>query len=199
MPRTGLSSEELVEKALAIAMDKIRHHGLDKFRLVDIARELGVSHAALYNHFPDKAALLDAISERWLRAIDEALDAIAGSDLPPSRAIIAWFEELHRRKRDKVRLDPELFKSFNLASESNKPFVARHLRNLHEQLSRLVRAAMAAGELDVASAAVAVAVLFEATLPFHHPSLVLERKDEERTELLRRVVEVVLAGLSAVK
>jgi AcrR family transcriptional regulator len=197
MPKTGLSSEELVEKTIEIAMRIIRHNGLDKFRLVDVARELGVTHAALYNHFPDKGAILDAISERWLTEMDEALERLAETSGPTRLAIIEWFMAYHRRKRNKVRGDPELFKSFNMAVEAKKPFVLRHLQNMHDQLLHLVERGAHSGELDVASTEAAVETLLEATQAFHHPLLVLEHKDDDRELLLQRVVAVVLAGLSA--
>ncbi|MGE4421275.1 MAG: TetR family transcriptional regulator [Pseudodesulfovibrio sp.] len=197
MPKTGLSSEELVEKTIEITMELVRRHGLDKFRLVDVARELGVTHAALYNHFPDKVAILDAISERWLTEMDEALERVAETRGPARLAIIEWFMAYHRRKRNKVRGDPELFRSFNMAVEADKPFVLRHLRNMHDQLLRLVERGAETGELDVPAPEGAVEVLIEATMAFHHPLMVLEHKDEDRELLLQRVVSVVLAGLSA--
>ena len=90
MPRTGLTSEEIKEKALQITEEKIRHYGFEKFRLTDIAKELKVSHAALYNHFPDKAALLDAISERWLTRMDTILKLITQKKASPRQLIIGF-------------------------------------------------------------------------------------------------------------
>lgn len=196
MPRTGLSSQELVEKALGIAMALIRQHGVEKFRLSDIARALRVSHAALYNHFPDKAALLDAISEGWLHEMDAELARAAQIDLPPCEAIEAWFLTFHALKREKVLKDPELFKTFNLAVESSKPFVLLHLKNLRELLLTLVLKAQTAGELRAAPAEELVETLFEATHAFHHPRMVLELKEERREELLRRIVSTLLKGAS---
>ena len=199
MPKTGLTSDALVEKSLEIAMGNIRRNGLDKFRLIDIARELGVTHAALYNHFPDKEAVLDDISCRWLRDLDATLEGFAQANLPPCTAIAEWFREFHKRKLEKVQQDPELFKSFNLAVESAKPFVMRHLQNMHDQLLFMVQRAVEARQLTVSSPKAAVTLLFEATMAFHHPGLVLEHKDEDRVDLLQRVVTVVLAGLSEVR
>lgn len=195
MPKTGLSSEDLAAKALAIAKRNIRRYGLGKFRLIDIARELGVTHAALYNHFPGKEAVLDEISKQWLRETDDILHRQSRLELPPKQAITAWFLDFHRRKLEKVRNDPELFKTFNMAVEAEKPFVSEHLVNMHDQLLFMVRRAISAGELNVSSDEEAVQTLFEATQVFHHPGLVLEHKDENREALLQRVVEVLLAGL----
>ena len=63
MPRTGLTASEIKEKAIDLTIEKMRANGFDKVRLTDVAKSLGVSHAALYSHFKDKTALFDAVSE----------------------------------------------------------------------------------------------------------------------------------------
>jgi AcrR family transcriptional regulator len=195
MPKTGLTSEEIKEKALQIAEDKIRYYGFEKFRLTDIAKELHVSHAALYNHFPDKAALLDAISERWLNRMDSVLDAMTQQKASSSQLITEWFLAYHKLKKEKVLTDPELFKSFNMAAERQKPFILLHLQNLHNQLLLLVQRAMDAEQIRKQSPDPVVKLLFEATVSFHHPRMVLDHKDEQREGLLKELVSVLLEGL----
>lgn len=196
MPRTGLTSEEIKEKALQITEEKIRHYGFEKFRLTDIAKELKVSHAALYNHFPDKAALLDAISERWLTRMDTILKLITQKKASPRQLIIEWFLKYHELKREKVLKDPEIFKTFNMAAELLKPFILKHLHNLNEQLLTLVEKAIAAGEIRGKSPEKVVQILLEATVSFHHPRMVLDHKDEKRELLLHKLIEVLLDGLA---
>lgn len=196
MPRTGLTSEEIKEKALQITEEKIRHYGFEKFRLTDIAKELKVSHAALYNHFPDKAALLDAISERWLTRMDTILKLITQKKASPRQLIIEWFLTYHELKREKVLKDPEIFKTFNMAAELLKPFILKHLHNLNEQLLTLVEKAIAAGEIREKSPEKVVQILLEATVSFHHPRMVLDHKDEKRELLLHKLIEVLLDGLA---
>jgi len=195
LPKTGLSSEEIKEKALQIAEEKIRVYSFEKFRLTDIAKELKISQAALYNHFPDKAALLDAISERWLAQMDNTLELIANRELPPRQLIVEWFLKYHELKKEKVLKDPELYKSFNMAAELVKPFIIEHLDNLNRQLLMLVRKAIIAQEIRAKSPEGAVRLLLESTISFHHPRMVLDYKDENREGLLKQVVETMLAGL----
>jgi AcrR family transcriptional regulator len=196
VPRTGLTSEEIKEKALQITEEKIRHYGFEKFRLTDIAKELKVSHAALYNHFPDKAALLDAISERWLTRMDTILKLITQKKSSPRQLIIEWFLKYHELKREKVLKDPEIFKTFNMAAELLKPFILKHLHNLNEQLLALVEKAIAAGQIREKSPEKVVQILLEATVSFHHPRMVLDHKDEKRELLLHKLIEVLLDGLA---
>ncbi len=195
MPKTGLTSEEIRERALQIAEEKIRYYGFEKFRLTDIAKELKVSHAALYNHFPDKAALLDTISERWLIQIDSTLEVITQKEASPRRLIIEWFLKYHELKKEKVLKDPELYKSFNMAAELLKPFIVQHLANLDNQLLLLVQKAITTGEISTESPECVVRLLLESTVSFHHPQMVLSHKDEQREGLLKKLIEVMLEGL----
>ena len=50
------------ERILEAAEEALRRFGPAKANVVDVARALGVSHGAVYRHFPSKAALRDAVS-----------------------------------------------------------------------------------------------------------------------------------------
>jgi len=195
MPKTGLSPEEIREKAIASALARMRRHGFEKVSLVDVAEDLGLSHAALYSYFADKSALLDAVSERWLRSIDDELEKIVRRDRDPLLKIHDWFMTLHRMKREKVQHDPELFKSFNLASEARKPFVLIHMKNMRRQMTGLVKEAIAAKKMRKDSVEKAVAILQESMTSFSHPKLVVQYLKDNREPLLKQTLETVLKGL----
>ncbi|HEY1384219.1 MAG TPA: TetR/AcrR family transcriptional regulator, partial [Dongiaceae bacterium] len=63
------------EKILEAAEDVLRRFGPSKTTVVDVARALGVSHGSVYRHFPSKAALREAVLERWLHRISDPLEA----------------------------------------------------------------------------------------------------------------------------
>lgn len=58
-------------------------HGVDGVAVRDLARELGLTPSSLYNHFPGKQALYEAVLERGLQPIVEAV-------------AMAWHGELRR-------------------------------------------------------------------------------------------------------
>lgn len=87
MPRTGLSPQQVSQAAIAHATTRIKRDGFNKVRLIDIARDLGISHAALYAHFANKGALLDSVTAKWITEIDVALQKICDEDIAPIEAI----------------------------------------------------------------------------------------------------------------
>jgi AcrR family transcriptional regulator len=69
----GNLRDALIEAALAI----VSQEGLHEVALRDVARRAGVSHAALYHHFRDKAALLAAVAEQGFRKMHDEMTAQA--------------------------------------------------------------------------------------------------------------------------
>lgn len=196
MPRTGLTAAEIKEKAVDATVVTMRREGFDKVRLTEIAKQLGVSHAALYAHFEDKAALLDAVSERWLVEIEASLDAISRrAGKSPAEKLLAWFVALHRAKREKVLRDPELYKSFDAVANAKKPYVQRHMSVMRAQLVVLMKEAIATRRLRDASPEAMAEIVWESMMAFHHPKLVANHIEQKREPLLKLVLESVSKGL----
>jgi AcrR family transcriptional regulator len=196
MPRTGLTASEIKEKAIDATMAKMRENGFDKVRLTDIAKELGLSHAALYSHFKDKTALFDSVSERWLHEINKSLEAVCRETQEPTEKILSWMLTLHRAKLAKVLHDPELYKAFDLSMAVEKPFARQHMETIHAQLVGLIKEVIAARSLRGADPETMADVVQESLMAFHHPRLVAEYVHENREPLLRLVLESVLKGLN---
>jgi AcrR family transcriptional regulator len=198
MPRTGLSAQQIRDRAVAFAAERMRKDGFDRVRLVDVARELGVSHVVLYKHFPDKAALLDAVSARWLAGIDGTIERIAAdTSRSPLDRLRELFVVVHRAKRDRVRAEPELYRAFDAASEAAKPFIVAHMAVMHAALEGLVREAIAAGAVREGDPAALVQTLIDAMSAFTHPKLVAVYGQVDREADLHRMLDVVIAGLRA--
>ena len=196
MPKTGLTAAEIRDKAIDVTIEQMRRYGFDRVRLVDIAKDLGVSHAALYPHFADREALLDAVSARWVSALEVSLEATCHKHKDPVAKRHEWFQKLYGAKREKVLNDPELYKSFNLAAEQRKQFYTSHLTHAKRQLTRLVEEAVAEKKLAKYPVARTVVLLLEATTSFHNPNLVAQHVREKREQLLKQLLDVIINGLS---
>jgi AcrR family transcriptional regulator len=73
----GAVSPALVPPTREVILDTAERlfaaHGVDSVALRDLAREMNLTAPSLYNHFPSKQALYDAVLERGLRPILEAI------------------------------------------------------------------------------------------------------------------------------
>jgi AcrR family transcriptional regulator len=68
---------DLREALLQAALGLVEARGADDVSLREVARSVGVSPAAVYRHFPDKRALMEAIAAEGLRRLGEAQHAAA--------------------------------------------------------------------------------------------------------------------------
>ena len=76
-----------------------------------------VSHGTIYRHFPSKAALRDAVAERWLHRVSAPLAVIAKEKGSAIERLHRWFQQLMILKRRKVLEDPELFATYSAIAE----------------------------------------------------------------------------------
>ncbi len=111
------SSSTTRDRILDAADVLLQRLGPAKMGVVDVARSLGMSHANVYRHFGSKAALRDAVVERWLHKVSAPLAAIAHSDAEPPERLVAWLWALIHAKRRKVMDDPEMFATYHLMAD----------------------------------------------------------------------------------
>ena len=58
----GPAKEPTGARLLDIATEHVRRHGIERTTVVSVARDAGVSHAAVYRYFASKNALVDAVT-----------------------------------------------------------------------------------------------------------------------------------------
>ncbi|MCX4571493.1 TetR/AcrR family transcriptional regulator [Streptomyces viridodiastaticus] len=80
---------------LDAAERRLRVHGVEQLSLRDLARDVGVSHAAPRRHFADRRALLDALAESGFMRLGAKLRAAVNGiddkdDLPARLQAFAW-------------------------------------------------------------------------------------------------------------
>jgi AcrR family transcriptional regulator len=84
--------EATADAILVAAAEVFAEQGLAAARMETIAERAGVSVGTLYNHFDDRAAMLEALMKRRREALMKRLDAaLAESDGRPFREQLATF------------------------------------------------------------------------------------------------------------
>jgi AcrR family transcriptional regulator len=183
------------ERILETAEDVLRRFGPAKATVVDVARALDVSHGSVYRHFPSKAALRDAVAERWLARISEPLQAVADEDGPALERLRHWLELLIAAKRSRALEDRELFATYVQLVEDSREVVLAHVRTLTGQLARIIEDGVRRGEFSDVDPAVASRAVFDATARFHNPAHAAEWSDHGIDAAFEGVWSLLVAAL----
>ncbi|MEV0226056.1 TetR family transcriptional regulator [Streptomyces sp. NPDC050704] len=185
------------ERILEATEEVLRRHGPAKATVVDVARALGVSHGSVYRHFRTKAALREAVIERWLDRAAQSLSGLVTDDRDPEVRLREWFAGLFAAKRHKAGDDPELFATYQVLIGEVSAVVDRHLVDLTAQLAEIVRDGVARGAFVSADPAVTARALFDATGRFHNPFYAREWQLPGIDAEFEAVVDLLLRGLRA--
>lgn len=184
------------EKILDTTEQVLRRFGLDKTSVVDVARALGVSHGTLYRHFSSKAALKEAVAERWLKRVSTPLKQVSLEKGASIDLIRKWLETLIGLKRSKALEDPELFAMYNALAEESVEIIGSHIEELIMQLTSIVEAGIRSGELSENNAKEMASAIFYATARFHHPALAKEWISLEIEDEFNQVWKLLIFGIT---
>jgi AcrR family transcriptional regulator len=183
------------DRILDVAEEVLRRYGPAKANVVDVARALGVSHGSVYRHFESKAALRDAVTDRWLARVSAPLEQIVAEDGPAAERLHRWVVTLSKTKRKKALDEPELFATYMALASDARAVVDSHVEHLVAQLTRLIADGVERGEFEVADAEAAARAVFDATTRFHNPAFASQWSEPGLDDALEAVWTLTLRGL----
>ncbi|WML57859.1 TetR family transcriptional regulator [Neobacillus sp. PS2-9] len=183
------------ETILDTAEEVLRRFGPEKTSVVDVARALNVSHGTIYRHYPSKAALKEAVAERWLHSISEPLAAVFKQNCSATERLYLWVKTLIQIKHSKVKEDPALFAMYSMLVEESVEAVDTHIQELIGQIIPIVEAGIASGEFKSSDAAGTANGVFMATARFHHPALAKEWASPTIEQEFEIVWNLILSGI----
>jgi AcrR family transcriptional regulator len=187
------------DRILAAAEDVLRRFGPAKATVLDVARALGVSHAALYRHVATKAELRDLVVGRWVEATMTPLRAIAAQPGSAPKRLRQLFDALIAVKRRRAADDPELFAAYQTLGAGAQSVVAAHVDELVALAAMIIRSGVKEGTFrTVDPVAAGRAVLF-ATSKFHHPAHAAEWADPAIDTAYNDVWRLLMDGLRVAK
>jgi AcrR family transcriptional regulator len=192
MTETALTPDRILDAA----EQALTRYGLAKATVVDVARALGVSHGSVYRHFPSKAALRDAVTERWLARVSVPLGRIAAEDAPAAERLRRWFVELIAIKRQKVLAEPELFATYRAIVTDSREVVQAHVETLSAQVAAIVADGVRRGEFIAVDPIATGRAIFHATARFHDPSHAAEWADPGVDLAFEEVWALIERGLA---
>ena len=187
------------DRIVAAAEDVLRRFGPAKATVVDVARALGVSHAAVYRHVATKAELRDLVVGRWAEATLPALRAIASRPGPAPQRLRRLIDALIVVKRCRAADDPELFAAYRTLSADAQSIVAAHIEELVGLAAMVIRSGVKEGTFRAADPVAAGRAVLFATSRFHHPAHAAEWADPAIDAAYNDVWQLLMNGLRVAK
>jgi AcrR family transcriptional regulator len=184
-----------LDRILATAEDVVRRFGPAKATVVDVARALGVSHAAVYRHVATKAALRDLVVGRWVEATMAPLRAIAARPGPAPQRLRQLVNALIALKRRRATGDPELFAAYRTLAAGAQSIVTAHIDELVGLIAMVIRAGVKEGAFRPVDPVAAGRAVLSATSRFHHPAHVAEWSDPSIDVAFNEVWQLLMDGL----
>jgi AcrR family transcriptional regulator len=191
----GNLREALIAGALALEPA----HGPLGVSLREVAREVGVTHAAAYHHFASKEALLVAVAEQGFEQLLAALDR---EPVPVANPFFAVIANASGYARYAVRNPSQFRFMYGTSPASAEPLAAQHARVL-DRFAQAVRDAQAAQVIaagaparpaaQIWSAAHGIAVLTVSGALDGVPRARAEKRSPKQTE--RRTLDLVRATI----
>jgi AcrR family transcriptional regulator len=202
-PRSRYHHKDLRNALVAASWEVLDREGPEGLSLRALAERLGVSHAAPAHHFPDKAALLDALrTEAFTAFADELAGAPTSPPEGPRETPIATLRRtgsayvaFARRHPNRLRL---IFSPHDGSpSEPHRAASERAWSILETRVAAVIGEARASspGELRAMVIAAWAAVHGLATLEFPPPECADPGAEAAFVE--QRLLDVVAAGLVA--
>ncbi len=198
MARAGTSTESSAASTAAQILDAaerlVQERGFNGFSYADVARELGVTKAALHYHFGSKAELGDALIDRYAARFFEALGKVdveqtdAGDKL---RAYAQLYTNVFRD--DRMCLCGMLAADYTTLPDPMRERVVRFFDDNEVWLARVLEAGRKAGTIRFAGPARSVA----RTLIGGLEGAMLVARPYRDLKRFRDAAELLIAGLAA--
>jgi AcrR family transcriptional regulator len=187
------------ERILDTAEDVVRRFGPAKATVVDVARALGVSHAAVYRHVATKAELRNLVVGRGVAATMPPLRAIATQPGPAPQRLRRPFDTLIAGKRRRAADDPELFAAYQMLAADARPVAAAHIEELVGLAAMVIRSGVKEGTFRTIEPVTAGPAVLLATSSFHHPAQAAEWADPAINAAYNDVWQLLMDGLCVEK
>ncbi|MDN6968119.1 TetR/AcrR family transcriptional regulator [Oenococcus sp. UCMA 17063] len=120
---------------LATAQKILFEKNTVKISLTEIAKELGITHVALYRHFKNKDDLWFSLAKHWLITTENDLNKIATSPAAnPVGQLHVWLTALTKAKQVTYQQHSALFSLYTDMVRTHPELEAQHLQVLQIQI-----------------------------------------------------------------
>lgn len=194
------SAEARREEAVEAVIDLASEHSPEGITTQAIATRIGVTHGALFRHFPDKAAIWRTVFD-WLGVrLGRVADAAIATGGTPLEVLERLFHAQVAFVADHPGVPRILFHELQRPAGSPLQALARNIvGGYRERLKMLIRRAKEAGELPSGLDEEAAAVLFVGTVQGLVVQSTLFSGSLDMREAAQRIFPLLLNGFHGAK
>ena len=154
--------DEVRSRVFAALRAELYERGFDAVTLAGVATAAGLGRTSIYNHFPDRQALLVAFVEHEAaRYVADLEAALAAAPTPTAR--LAAFARLQVQRLAEFHLPPGQALAAALDPAAYRR-IAAHADPIGDRLTQIVREGVATGEMTVPGEPEAVVAMIGAAL-----------------------------------
>lgn len=190
---TQVRRKQITQAALELVTDG----GLKKLSVAALARRLGLVPSALYRHFDDKGALLDAVVELIECKLLDNVEAVCLETTDPVERLYRLLLRHVKMIRENRGIPLIVFsQDFYAGHPGRRKGIYGSIRNYLSEVARLLRHAQEAGRISSAVDVEAAAVMF---LGLIQPSAILWHMSDGEFDITRQAQRAWPLFLNAVQ
>ena len=197
------NKEDIREQILQAAQRLFTRYGPIKTSVADIARELGMSPANIYNFFPSRNALVEAVGERDMSMLGRRIEREVERIPDPWERIARLFLVVSLGIRERLGNEKDMLQLQALSYRQDWRFVATFNDFLRRQVALAVRDGLDGGRFRTDGSALrgrdaeAIAgAIFDCMATSHEPGLLLRVPPDEHEARVRAQLELLEAALT---
>jgi AcrR family transcriptional regulator len=169
MPQVRSSTEERQRQIIDAARKIIATRGMEDLRIRDLAKEVGISEAAIYRHFLSKKDILLWLIDDIERTLLDTVDRAASEKSEPLESLenvlkahLSYAEQ--RRGVSLIVISETLRLADKSLRERMFEVVNRYLSRIEELLARGVKRGQISQEIDLSTAALTFFAIIHTTV-----------------------------------
>lgn len=160
-----LPAEERREATVEAVVKLAAEQNPNDITTAAIAKRMGLTQGAIFRHFPNKDAILQAVMEWVARRLMGRIEKAIQAEASPGKALESMFMTHIEFVTEHPGIPRMLFGELQNASESApKRMVQTLIRRYGERIHQLLEQGKACGEIDEALDAAAAATLYIGTI-----------------------------------
>ncbi|GAA0647235.1 hypothetical protein GCM10009424_24240 [Sphingomonas ursincola] len=195
MSRPLNDHEAIRSQLMDAAEDMVRTRGAINLSLTEVAAACGMSQSSFYRYFASKEAFFEAIAGRWFEELNQIMEDVVASDLPPREKLFEFFARRVAVKRARFEADPNLFRANMDLGEEHWEVIRGYVDLADHYMAVILGEAMAEGYFPGYDLDHVVSLTNLVMQPFCNPFVMMDMIRTATPDNLRIVINTLFDGL----